>query len=145
MARAVEAGLPAVLAELPGGSTSYLDATARTGGFYTYILSALGPREGHFSAPVSVQITYADTFPPGPPGSVVYLPLEGAARIKFDPGEGASKYLLHRRCPNEDWTPAGETRETFLEVPSTTCEYGVSSVDEAGNTSPIVPAKREEP
>jgi hypothetical protein len=146
VARSVEAGLPAVLAELPNGSTTYVDTTVRSGGFYTYILSALGAREGLLSIPAGAQITYADTFPPGPPGSVVYLPLDGSARIKFDPGEGALRYTIHRRCPNEEWTPAGETRDTFIEVPATAlCTYGVASVDEAGNTSPIIPAKRVEP
>jgi len=145
VARSVEAGLPAVLAELPAATGAYLDATVRPGGFYTYILTALGAAEGHLSAPASVQITYTDTFPPAPPGNVIYLPLDGSARIKFSTGEGASRYTIHRRCPNEDWAPVGETRDTFLEVPASLCDYGVAAVDVAGNTSPIIPAKREEP
>ena len=143
--RRVEAGPPTVLAELPSGSTSYVDATVRSGGSYTYEVSAVGAREGHFGAPADVGITYADTFPPSPPDQVLYLPLNGSARIKFDPGMGAVKHTIHRRCPNEDWILVGETREAFFEVPASLCDYGVAALDEAGNTSPIVPAKREEP
>jgi len=146
LARAVEAGLPTILEELSKGKTLYVDANARSGGSYTYWVTALGAVDGHTAAPAPVMITYVDTFPPPAPERVVYLPLDQGARIQYGPSPGASAYKIYRQCPDEAaWSLVSKTRELFLEVPSSVCEFGVASIDEAGNESPVVKAQREEP
>ena len=146
LTRAVGAGLPAILEELPKGKTLYVDANAHSGGVYTYWAAALGSVEGHTAAPAAVMITYVDAFPPPAPERVVYLPLDQGARIQYGPSTGATAYKIYRQCAGDGtWTLVGQTGDLFLEVPSSICDFGVASVDEAGNVSAVVKAQREEP
>jgi hypothetical protein len=145
VARSVEAGLPTALEDLKQGSTMFLDQRVKSGAFYTYFVTCLGKDDAHQSPPARWDITYADTFPPGPPDQVAYLPMEGKAWLKFAPGSGATRYRIYRQCPGGEWEQVLETTELLVEVPATPCDYAVASADEAGNVSEKVGAVKEQP
>lgn len=121
------------------GETERVDPDVESGKTYTYRISCAGELPGIRSSPHEITITYDDVFPPPPVTDLLVSPLTDRWRVSWTKSPGADHYRLMRRCDESGWETLLETRETFVEIDSQSCEIGIRAVDAAGNTSPITP------
>jgi len=132
---------PALLAEVEGGATSYVDKTAEFGARYAYAVLAW---DGNVRSDRSdlVEFSPVDTFPPAPPTGIQAIPGVSTVELAWERATDADLrgYRVYRSVEGGVF----ERLTELVDVPSFSdkspasgkkCQYAVSSLDIRGNES----------